>query len=127
MPFNSAYVLPVAASLALALVLTPLVRAFARKTGMVAKPKTDRWHKKRPPMLGGVAIWLSVTITYLVFLPHTPYSLRIMIASTFLFTVGLFDDLVHIKPYQKLVGQIMGSAYIIYYGMTLPWTTFSFV
>ena len=127
MPFNSAYVLPVAASLTLALVLTPLVRAFARKTGMIAKPKTDRWHKKPTAMLGGVAIWLSVTITYLAFLPHTPYSLRIMIASTFLFAVGLIDDLVHIKPYQKLVGQIMGSAYIVYYGMTLPWTNSSSV
>jgi UDP-GlcNAc:undecaprenyl-phosphate/decaprenyl-phosphate GlcNAc-1-phosphate transferase len=125
MPFSSAHVLPVAASIALALVLTPLVRAFARKTGMVAKPKTDRWHKKPTAMLGGVAIWLSVTITYLAFLPHTPYSLRIMIASTFLFAVGLFDDLVHIKPYQKLVGQIMGSAYIVYYGMSLPWTSSS--
>src|SRR4030095_13830250 len=127
MPFSSAHVFPVAASIALALVLTPLVRAFARKTGMVAKPKTDRWHKKPTAMLGGVAIWLSVTITYLAFLPHTPYSLRIMIASTFLFAVGLFDDLVHIKPYQKLVGQIMGSAYIVYYGMSLPWTSSSSV
>jgi UDP-GlcNAc:undecaprenyl-phosphate GlcNAc-1-phosphate transferase len=94
---------------------------------MVAKPKTDRWHKKPTAMLGGVAIWLSVMITYLAFLPHTPYSLRIMIASTFLFVVGLVDDLLHIKPYQKLVGQIMGSAYIVYYGMTLPWTSSSSV
>ncbi|MGH9882496.1 MAG: MraY family glycosyltransferase, partial [Pyrinomonadaceae bacterium] len=78
-------------------------------------------------MLGGVAIWLSVVISYLAFLPHTPYSLRIVLASTFLFSVGLVDDVIHIKPYQKLVGQIMGSAYVVYYGLSLPWTSSSSV
>jgi UDP-GlcNAc:undecaprenyl-phosphate GlcNAc-1-phosphate transferase len=60
-------------------------------------------------------------------LPQTPYGWRIIIASTFLFVVGLVDDLIHIKPYQKLVGQIMGSAYIVYYGLSLPWTSSSSV
>jgi UDP-GlcNAc:undecaprenyl-phosphate GlcNAc-1-phosphate transferase len=94
---------------------------------MVAKPKTDRWHKKPTAMLGGVAIWLSFSITYLLFLPRTPYNWRILVASTFLFIVGLIDDLIHIKPYQKLVGQIMGAAYLIYYGLSLPWTSSSSV
>jgi UDP-N-acetylmuramyl pentapeptide phosphotransferase/UDP-N-acetylglucosamine-1-phosphate transferase len=33
-------------ALASSLALTPLVRRLARRVGMVAKPKTDRWHKK---------------------------------------------------------------------------------
>ncbi len=32
------------------------------------------------------------------------------------------DDLIHIKPYQKLIGQILGAAFVVYYGLTLPWT-----
>ncbi len=127
MPLSSSSLLAVGASCAIALVLTPLVRALARRFGMVAKPKTDRWHKKPTAMLGGLAIWLSVTISYLLFLPHTAYGLRILLASTFLFAVGLVDDLLHIKPYQKLVGQIMASAYVVYYGLTLPWTSSSSV
>lgn len=127
MPFNSSNLVAVGAASALALVLTPLVRAFARRFGMVAKPKTDRWHKKPTAMLGGLAIWLSITISYLLFLPHTAYGWRILIASTFLFAVGLVDDLLHIKPYQKLVGQIMASAYVVYYGLSLPWTSSSSV
>jgi UDP-GlcNAc:undecaprenyl-phosphate GlcNAc-1-phosphate transferase len=47
--------------------LTPLVRAFARRYGFVAVPKTDRWHKKPTAMLGGVAIWLSFVIISLDF------------------------------------------------------------
>lgn len=73
-------------------------------------------------MLGGAAIWLSVIVTLLTFSLHTTYDLQILFASTFLFLVGLVDDLIHIKPYQKLIGQILGSAFVVYYGLSLPWT-----
>jgi UDP-GlcNAc:undecaprenyl-phosphate GlcNAc-1-phosphate transferase len=124
MPFTSSHLLAVAASFALALVLTPVVRAVARSIGMVAKPKTDRWHKRPTAMLGGVAIWLSAVVSYLIFIPSTVYGWVIIGASTFLFLVGLADDLIHTKPYQKLIGQVMGSAFIIYYGLSLPWTSY---
>ena len=135
MPFSSLNLMSVAVAFGLALVLTPLVRAFARRIGLVAKPKSDRWHKKPTAMLGGLAIWLSVVITYLLFFrPNTlfgfdstdlsvSYSWVITSASAFLFLIGLVDDLIHTKPYQKLIGQIMGSAFVIYYGLTLPWTS----
>lgn len=123
MPFTFSHLLAVAASFALAIVLTPIVRAVARSIGMVAKPKTDRWHKKATAMLGGVAIWLSVVVSYLIFIPATVYGWVVIGASTFLFLVGLADDLIHTKPYQKLIGQVMGSAFIIYYGLALPWTS----
>src|SRR4029078_12755514 len=122
MPFNPRTLLAVAASFCLALILTPLVRAFARRFGFVAVPKTDRWHKKPTAMLGGAAIWLSVVITCLAFSLQTTYGKFILLASTLLFLVGLVDDLIHIKPYQKLIGQILGSAYVVYYGLSLPWT-----
>ena len=135
MPFSSLNFLAVAASAILALALTPLVRTVARRYGMVAKPKTDRWHKQPTAMLGGVAIWLAMVVSYLVFIrPNTPQGFGhfpgsfldvVMGASTFLFLVGLADDFLHTKPYQKLIGQVMGSAFVIYYGLTLPWTSYS--
>ncbi len=127
MLFTPLQIATVAASFFLALVLTLLVRAFAHRGGLVAQPKIDRWHKKPTAMLGGVAIWATVVICYLVLsyfriIPESPYTRTIINASTFLFLVGLVDDLVHTKPYQKLIGQIMGAAFVIYYGLTLPWT-----
>src|SRR6185369_17089689 len=122
MPFSPRTLLPVAVAFGLALVLTPLVRAFARRFGVVAKPKTDRWHKKPTAMLGGVAIWFSVVASIIFFMPDTTYGWVIVRATSLLFLVGLVDDLIHIKPYQKLIGQILGSAFIVYYGLTLPWT-----
>jgi len=123
MPFSPRTLLAVATSFLFALALTPLVRMYARRFGIVAKPKTDRWHKKPTAMLGGVAIWLSVVISIFFFTPQTTYSWVIIHASTFLFFVGLIDDVVHIKPYQKLIGQILGSAFVVYYGLSLPWTS----
>jgi UDP-GlcNAc:undecaprenyl-phosphate GlcNAc-1-phosphate transferase len=134
MPFKPIHLIPVAASFALALLLTPVVRSFAHKWKLVAKPKMDRWHKKPTAMLGGVAIFLSVAVglvAYLIFVPPRPdeilnhvrdYLWVVLGASAFLFAVGLADDLYHAKPYQKLIGQVMGAAFVIYYGLTLPWT-----
>jgi len=103
--------------------LTPVVRALARRFAFVAVPKTDRWHKKPTAMLGGTVIWLTVVIICLAFSVKLSFGRWILLASTFLFLVGLVDDLIHIKPYQKLVGQILGSVYVVYYGLTLPWTS----
>lgn len=134
MPFSSLHLLAVAASATLALGLTPVVQIVARRYGMVAKPKTDRWHKKPTAMYGGVAIWVAVLVSYLVFIrpamglgTHFPGSfLDVVIgSSTFLFLVGLADDFFHTKPYQKLIGQVMGSAFVVYYGLALPWTGYS--
>ncbi|HEX9458707.1 MAG TPA: hypothetical protein VGA84_06150 [Thermoanaerobaculia bacterium] len=101
---------------------TPAVRALARRFGIVAAPKADRWHKKPTAMMGGVAIFLAVIATVLLFVPQTRASWAVLGASTLLFAVGLVDDFLHIKPYQKLIGQIIGAAIILNYGLVLPWT-----
>src|SRR5260370_18202565 len=106
---------------ALAVALTPLVRILARRWGFIAKPKTDRWHKKPTAMMGGVAIWLAVMAAYLTLAPHTPAGWVIVGASSFLFLVGFIDDWPHIKPYQKLIGQVIGAMIVVNYGMVLPW------
>src|ERR1700749_1359200 len=121
MPFSSSHLVPAAVSLVLSLALTPVVRASARRLGPVAKPKADRWHRKPTAMMGGVAIFLSVAATYLLFVPHTRAGWVVMAASAALFTVGLVDDFLHIKPYQKLIGQVLGATAVVYFGLLLPW------
>ena len=106
----------------LSAVLTLLVREIAHKTGQVAKPKSDRWHKRPTAMLGGVAIAAATLAGYLLFVPKTPESLVILGASGWLFIVGLVDDLLNIKPYQKLFGQLVGAAAIVAFGLKLPLT-----
>ena len=121
-PVKPLYLLVPLVSFALAAALTPVVRRLARRWGFVAKPKTDRWHKRPTAMMGGVAIWLAVIATYLTLVPHTSAGWVVVGAASFLFLVGLIDDWLHIKPYQKLIGQVIGAAIVVNYGLVLPWT-----
>ncbi len=110
-----------------AVILTYLVRGYARRRGLVAKPKSDRWHKKPTAMFGGVAIFLTTVLMYLLFVPKTKESLIIMSGSSFLFLVGLIDDFLNIKPYQKLIGQLIGAAIVIGFRLSLPLTGFEVI
>ncbi len=114
-------------SFIISLVLTFLVRKYSRLYGFVAKPKADRWHKKPTALMGGVSIFLTTVIVYLVFVPKTPQAWVVLTGSTFLFAIGLLDDLLNIKPYQKLIGQFIGAAIVIVYGLVLPWTNFPII
>src|SRR4051812_1269161 len=87
-----------AISLVLAAGLTYVVREAASRFGFVAKPKSDRWHKRPTAMMGGVAIFLTAIIAYAAFVPKTTESMIVFGASSFLFLVGLLDDLLNIKP-----------------------------
>jgi UDP-GlcNAc:undecaprenyl-phosphate GlcNAc-1-phosphate transferase len=121
MPFSFSNLLPAAAALALSLALTPLVRAFARRFDIIARPRSDRFSKRPTAMMGGVAIYLAVLFAYLLFVPHTREGWVVMGASTALFVVGLVDDFLHIKPYQKLIGQVLGASAVVYFGLLLPY------
>jgi UDP-GlcNAc:undecaprenyl-phosphate GlcNAc-1-phosphate transferase len=107
--------------------LTFAMRSFAIRNGYVAKPKSDRWHKKPTAMFGGIAIFASTVALYLLFVPKTYEANVIVAGSTFLFVVGLIDDIRGIKPYQKLIGQLIGAAMIVSLGLKLPLTGFELV
>ena len=114
-------------SLAVAAALTYLVRELAHRYGFVAKPKSDRWHKRPTAMMGGAAIFVATLVMYAAVVPKSTESLIIMGASTFLFLVGLLDDLLNIKPYQKLIGQLIGAIVIVGLGPRLPLTGYEVI
>ncbi|MBA3442674.1 MAG: hypothetical protein H0T92_22700 [Pyrinomonadaceae bacterium] len=122
MPSSPLYWIPIIISFASALVLTPVVGVVARRMGMVARPVAERWHQKSTAMFGGIAIFFAVSVPIFLCVPQTPHSWVVLVASAFLFANGLIDDLLHIKPYQKLIGQVLGAALVVYYGLSLPWT-----
>jgi UDP-GlcNAc:undecaprenyl-phosphate GlcNAc-1-phosphate transferase len=112
----------IASSFIASLVLTFAVREFARRKGFVAHPKSDRWHKKPTAMLGGVAIFITTLVGYFAFIPISQESVAIIAGASFLFLVGLVDDIRDIKPYQKLIGQLIAVSVVVSAGLHLPWT-----
>lgn len=126
-PVNIA-LLAVGISFAFSLVLTPLVRKLALKTGQVAVPKSDRWHRKETALLGGVGIFCSVMAVW-IFLctvlgwetygkPYVP----LMLCSAGMFVLGLTDDIHNMDPQHKLAGQIVIACVIVFLGLRLSWT-----
>ena len=78
-------------------------------------------------MLGGVAIFISTITGYFLFGRITPEFLTVIAGSSFLFLVGFVDDVINIKPYQKLIGQLFGAIFVVYMGLKLPITGYELV
>ena len=111
----------------LSVICTIAVRAFAVRRGFVAKPKSDRWHKRPTAMLGGTAIFVTTVVMYALFVPLTHDSLVVIGGGAFLFLVGLVDDVISIRPYQKLIGQLIGAGILVSFGLKLPLTGYEIV
>lgn len=109
-------------TLLLGLVLTFTVCAVAHGMGVVAAPRPDRWHQKPTPTLGGVAIYVAFMAGYVIFARQLSSAYPILAAGTLLFITGLIDDNIRIKPYTKLIVQLIAAAVIAYFGLHLPWT-----
>jgi len=112
-------------SFLLAVLLTPLAARLARSTGAVAKAKDNRWHSRPTPMLGGIAFALATLAAIAIFVPLRREYAVVIAGSAVLFVTGLIDDFVHIRPYQKLIGQLLAAALAVGFGLVLPWTPYS--
>jgi UDP-GlcNAc:undecaprenyl-phosphate/decaprenyl-phosphate GlcNAc-1-phosphate transferase len=106
---------------------TYLVRYLARRFGAIAPPTPDRWHRKPTALLGGIAIWVVFVAGLLVFRPDSPHLVEIIAAGTVLAVVGLVDDLVHLKPFVRLVIQVAVAGITVYLGVMLHWSSFELV
>ena len=111
-------------ALAVTAILTPLVRILARRVGMVAPPRPDRWHRRPTALLGGIAIWVGFVVAYLVHRdPAVAGGGLLVTCASSMFVLGLVDDIFHLKPYAKLVGQIAAATVLSAFTLHLPWTS----
>ena len=106
--------------LTLSIGLVPLCRKLAFATALVAHPRNDRWHRKAVPLLGGVAIALTVFIVSVA----TGNAVELAVplsAAMFISAAGLADDILNLKPATKLLAQIMVATWLVYFGYRLNW------
>ncbi|MFC1699097.1 hypothetical protein ACFL1I_03945 [Candidatus Omnitrophota bacterium] len=131
------YLFAFGSALTLALIITPLVAKLAGKYGYLAQPDQLKWHKNPTALFGGVAIYIAFLIPLFFFLKIDRNIFGLLLGSGFIFALGLIDDLLHIKPQLKLIGQILASCILLAWGikfeivpvrwMVLPLTIFWFV
>lgn len=111
-----------------ALLATWLCKNVALKLGIVDKPDNlVKTHKASVAYLGGVGILVGLTAGILVgiyclhdrgYLPKTlRWLFGILAGGTIACIIGLADDLLDIKPYQKIFGQIAAAVIIVAVGI----------
>jgi UDP-GlcNAc:undecaprenyl-phosphate GlcNAc-1-phosphate transferase len=119
--------LAVLCTFTLGVLLTVLARRGAYRYSFVAAPRKDRWHQKPTALMGGVAIYTAFAAGYVIFMPNLRATLPILAGGTLLFVTGLIDDRFQIKPYAKLVLQLIAASIVVYFGLHLPWVNYEWV
>ncbi len=126
-----------------AVTLTPLTAAVARRLGAVAQP-SERGLAERPtPQLGGVAILVAVIVPAVIWIPatiHLPptahaghgpppvvHSWGIIAGAGLITLVGVIDDIVDLRWYLKLVGQIAAGLVAVAGGVVVTDVTLPFI
>jgi len=72
--------------------------------------------------MGGIAICLAFVIGCFIFAPDLSRAYPILIAATLLFAAGVVDDIRQLKPYVKLVMQVVAASIVVFGGLHLPGT-----
>jgi UDP-GlcNAc:undecaprenyl-phosphate GlcNAc-1-phosphate transferase len=133
----AAAILVAALSLAVALLLTPAVRALAGSLGLIARPTADRWHRRPTALMGGIAIaagtlvgvvaWFALLAAFgwsTGLAAVQPWPRAVAASATFMFGVGLVDDLVGLRPQLKFILQLLAGVVLVGAGATFaltPW------
>lgn len=103
-----------------ALNLTPVVRDLARRFNLVDHPDDRRkMHRTPVPRVGGVAIFLAYLLAFGAtafgfldihfVLPTGSFAIGLLLAIILIFLTGLLDDLFTLRPWQKVLGQLLAA------------------
>lgn len=97
--------------------LTPVSRQVAMRLGVVDKPSSRKIHHDHKPLMGGLAIFASLALALLLFIPgrYMGQITAILAGAALLATIGLLDDYFNLGIRTRLVA-MAGAAGILLLG-----------
>ncbi|MBU2462454.1 undecaprenyl/decaprenyl-phosphate alpha-N-acetylglucosaminyl 1-phosphate transferase, partial [bacterium] len=101
------------ASLACALITTPIIRKIALKWGVVDRPSARKIHIEPIPLFGGLSIAFAFLLVFSLFGSFNIELLSVLFASLMIIAVGVWDDVKSIPPFLKLFAQISACWLVI--------------
>lgn len=117
------YIIGFIVALALALVLTPLVKKFAVKIGAVDVPNARKVHTRIMPRLGGLGIYLAFVLGLIAVLPFLPDSLSprdanfmkaFLIGGSMIVLIGALDDRFELSAKVKFLAQVAAACVVVF-------------
>ena len=109
-------------SFVIAFLIVPVIIKYSLEKNLVDIPGRRKIHKRITPSMGGIAIFLGFFIASLIWVDMTQWKeIRLILIALFVvFFIGVRDDLVPLRPFMKLLGQVMaGSLLIILFDLRL--------
>ena len=97
-------------------ILIPFMKRVAFKVNAIDVPGGRHIHKKTTPKLGGVAIFFSFLLGYMLFGTHSSVMNAVLIGSFIIILLGVFDDIVELGPLAQFIGQLIAALIIVLYG-----------
>lgn len=111
------------AALVLALVFVPLAMKLAYKIGAVDKPNARKVHTKIMPRMGGLGIYLAYIIVVLATQKMNMQLAGLLLGSTILVVLGIFDDMKDLNAKFKLLIQILATVIVMAFGVRIEFMT----
>ena len=105
------------------MLLVPMIRKIALKLGLVDRPGYRKIHKNPVPRVGGIAIYLAGLIGAMPFLFESSETVGILLAATFVFVIGLLDDMLDLPARVKLAGQFAACIILVFFGVKIEFVT----
>ncbi len=98
-------------------ILVPVFKKLAYHVGALDYPSPHHYSSKEPvPTTGGLAVFCSFLLGYMLFGRANVQMLSILIASFILLMVGFIDNIKSLSAKYQLLGQLIAVCVIIFYG-----------
>jgi UDP-GlcNAc:undecaprenyl-phosphate GlcNAc-1-phosphate transferase len=102
-------------ALVLSTVMLFALRLVAKRIGLVDKPNQRKLHKGSIPLVGGIAICLTVVITTTLLEVNLPHQALFLISIATLTLLGAADDKYDISVKTRMIAQAMLSIAMMYF------------
>lgn len=97
-----------------------LMQKIAHHIGAMDLPRSEEGnrhiHKNATPKLGGVGIFLSFLLGYMLFGEQSIRMNSILIGSFIIILTGIIDDIKPIRAIHKMFGHLLAAMVIVFYG-----------
>lgn len=108
------------------LIATPIVKRIAVHIKALDYPNARRLNKVPMPTIGGLAIFFSFMLGYMLYARSSIQMLSILMGSFLLVFMGMIDDINPIKAKYQLAAQLIAAGIIVFYGnITLDYISFA--
>lgn len=98
------------------IILVPIIKNLANHVGAVDIPDKRKVHTVNTPRMGGLAIFLSFLIGYILFADVSTQMISILIGSFLIVLLGILDDIKPIKARYKFIVQVIAASVVVLYG-----------